>query len=237
MLLLGVVGFLWFERMKLDKFAGMALVLAAIKPQLLYLFGLAALVWAVDQQRWRILLGGGCGAAAAIGIALCFDPQLLTEYRYALSHPPADNITPTVGAMLRLTFGPRDQWLQYLPTLFGVAWFAWYWRRERLEWNWGDQAPILLLMSFLTTAYGAWVFDLVVLLVPVLHIAACTAVQHTNGRWRIAAVVYTSINVVALAMNLTGASYPAFIWMTPAILLAYLAFRRRLAGAPVPALT
>src|SRR5262249_26313222 len=147
-----------------DGLAGAALLLPAIKPQLVYLFGLAVVLWAVDKGRWRVLLGGATAALIAVGIALCFDTHLLRHYRYALDHPPSDNVTPTFGAMMRLVFGRDRTILQYVPTVLGIGWLAWYWPRWRGTWNWEDHAAVLLLASFLTTAYGAWVFDLVILL-------------------------------------------------------------------------
>jgi len=55
-----------------------------------------------------------------------------------------------------------------LPGLVGLAI---YWRRYRLDWTWRDRLPMVLSLSVLTAAYG-WPFDEVVLLVPVLMIAA-----------------------------------------------------------------
>jgi hypothetical protein len=221
-LLLGVVGFLLCERRGCDALAGAALALAAVKPQLLYLLGLGVLVWAVDRRRLSVLGGGALALGGLVGLALLLDPDVLVQYRYAVANPPSGNITPTLGAVLRLALGEERTWLQYVPTVLGVGWFVWHWRRQRLRWSWAEQAPVLVLASFLTTAYGAWVFDLVVLLLPVLHVAAGS----TNEPARRAALAcFLAINGVALSMNLTEASYPAFIWMTPAVLACYLALR------------
>jgi hypothetical protein len=46
-----------------------------------------------------------------------------------------------------------------------------YWRGYRLDWKWRDRLPMVLTLSLLTAAHG-WPFDEVVLLVPVLMIAA-----------------------------------------------------------------
>src|SRR5262249_52311159 len=226
LLLVGIVAFLYLEKRGLDGWAGVALLLPAVKPQLVYLFGLAVLIWAVDRRRWRILLGGSLALLAAVGIAMLANPEVLSQYRYALANPPSGNVTPTFGALLRLAFGEDQTWLQFVPTAIGLIWFPFYWLRHRKTWTWEAQAPMLLLVSFLTTSYGAWVFDLVILVVPMLQ-AAVWALSNREGRLaHLALGCYLAIDGVALAMNLGEASYPAFIWMTPAIFLSYLALRR-----------
>jgi hypothetical protein len=230
LLLLGIVGFLYFEKRGLDWLAGAALLLPAVKPHLVYLFGLAVLIWVVDRRRWRVLVGGGLAFLSATAIALLANLQVLGQYRYALSNPPSGNITPTLGAFIRLAFGEDETWLQFVPTVVGLAWFPFYWRSHRQTWSWEVQAPVLLLVSFLTTCYGAWIFDLVILLVPLLQAAVWVASERRRALQYLGLGCYLVIDCVALAMNLCGASYPAFIWMTPAILLCYLALRRWRAG-------
>jgi hypothetical protein len=225
-LLLGIVGFLYFERRGQDWLAGAALLLPAIKPHLVYLFGCAALIWALDRRRWRVLAGGLGSILAAAALAFAWNPHVLQQYRFALANPPSVNVTPTLGGILRLAFGGEQVWLQYLPTALGLLWFGWYWRRHRLTWSWPDQAPVLLLVSFLTSSYGAWVFDLVVLMVPMLQIAVWVLSQPDRRLGRIALASFVLIDGLALVMNLCGATYPMFIWMTPAILACYLTFRR-----------
>jgi hypothetical protein len=230
-LLLGIVGFLCLEKRGWDGWAGALLALAAIKPQLLYLFGLAVVLWAVDRRRWRVLAGGAAMAVAATGVAWLFNRSVLSDYGYAVAHPPSENITPTLGAVLRLIWGAEHTWLQFVPSLVGVGWLCWYWARRRRTWSWDQQAPMLLLMSFLTTAYGAWVFDIPILLVPVLQ----ATVWMVGAPRRLAAasiVAFILGNGTALALNLAGATYPSFIWMTPVLLVGYLVLGHLSARAP-----
>jgi hypothetical protein len=165
---------------------------------------------------------------SAAAIALVFDPDVLHHYRYALMHPPSGNVTPTAGAMLRLLFGEEKTWLQYLPTLGGIVWLGFYWWRHRQGWDWAEQTPILIMVSFLTTAYGAWIFDVVVLLLPVLQVAVWAVGNVRLGR--LALACFLAINGAALVMNLAEVSYPAFIWVTPAILVSYFVLRRQEGG-------
>jgi hypothetical protein len=231
LLLLGVAGFLVFERRRQGWLAGAVLLLATIKPHLVYLFGLAVLLWAVDRRRWSVLMGGSLAALAALAVALACNPEALDQYRYAVANPPSGNVTPTFGALLRLVLGEDQAWLQFVPSVFGVLWFAFYWAKHRRTWAWEEQAPVLLLVSFLTTSYGSWVFDLVVLLVPILQAAVWAFSSADRRLGAIALGSYLAIDGLALVLNLRQAVYPAFIWMTPALLVAYLACRRRMGRA------
>jgi hypothetical protein len=222
LMLLGIVGFLHFEKRGHDWLAGAALLLPAVKPHAVYLFGLAVLVWAVYRRRWSILFGGIATALAAVSIAFAFNPHVLEQYRFALENPPSVNITPTFGALLRLVFGADQTWLQYMPSALGLLWFPFFWWQRREAWSWQHQAPLLLLVSFLTSAYGSWVFDLVILVVPILQVATWVIAHPDRRVCRIAVVSFLAIDAVALFQNLAGVTYPAFFWMTPALFASYL---------------
>jgi hypothetical protein len=163
---------------------------------------------------------------------MVFNPEVIFQYRTAWVHPPLGNVTPTLGGLLRQAFGEEKTWLQFVPTLLGLLWFPFYWARQRRHWVWEDQAPLLLLASFLTASYGAWVYDLVVLLLPIQQVAVwCARSPERRLAW-IAAGLFAAINGAALALNMAESSYPSFIWMTPAILLCYLACRGMLKRRP-----
>jgi hypothetical protein len=224
-LLAGITIFLLAERRRWDWLAGAALTLPAIKPHLVYLFGLGVALWAIDQRRWRILLSAAGASLAATAVALCANPAIVEQYRYALGNPPLQNITPTWGAMLRLLFGADATWLQFVPPLAGCIWLFFNWKAHRRHWSWQQQAPLLILVSSLTTSYGAWIFDLVVLLPGLLQMAA--RVSHFRGarsRWTFT-VVYICLNGLGLVMNLREAPYAAYIWVPPAMLLCYLSLQ------------
>ncbi len=173
LLLLGAVGFLALIRHGFDFAAGAATVLLAIKPHLAYLFWLALLIWAVHQRRWSVLLGGALTGIAMTGIAMALDPGVLGQYWHTFTtDPPAQYRSPTLGTLLRLAVGGGSFRWQFLPLLPGMLWLILHWCRHRGAWEWSTQMPLLLLVSVLTTAYGAWPFDLVLLLLPVVAVAA-----------------------------------------------------------------
>jgi hypothetical protein len=222
-LLLGVVGFLFAQRRGRFWLAGAATVLIAIKPQLVYLFWFALLLWSIDRRRWSVLAGAVLTALLALLPPLLCNPAVLWEYGDALlHHPPAQWISPTLGSMLRLAFGAEKFWLQFVPPLLGLSWFVPHWVRHRRDWDWLEQMPWLLLVSFLTASYGAWPYDLVVLLVPVLAVAVQVVRRGTPEWVLLAAACYLGFDGVALAMNLLRFSAEWFIWMTPALLLGYI---------------
>ncbi|MBX9622555.1 MAG: DUF2029 domain-containing protein [Gemmataceae bacterium] len=173
LLLLGAVLFLECERRGWYALAGAATVLLAVKPHLAYLVWLAVLFDPDGRRRWRAIAGGLAAGAAATLVPLAFDPRLLAEYADALGNrPPAQWASPTLGTVLRLAFGEHLFRLQFVPVAFGLGWFAWHRLRTGARWDWAAELPLLLLVSFVTAPYGAWPFDLVLLLPAVMRIVA-----------------------------------------------------------------
>jgi len=225
-LLLGVVGFLHFERRGRGWLAGAATVLIAIKPHLAYLFWLALLLWSLDRRRWTVLLGGGLAGLTAMLIALLCNPTVISQYREAMGqHPPEQWISPTPGAFLRVLVGGEMFYLQFVPTLAGLAWFVPHWIRRRKTWDWAEQMPLLLLVSFVTASYGAWPFDLVVLLLPIVQLAVLVQTADRRSLFALALGAYLLINGLALTLNLLRFTSKWFVWMAPALLVSYLILR------------
>jgi hypothetical protein len=232
LLLLGVVGFLHFEKRGRGGLAGAAVVLMTIKYNVFYLVLLALFLWAVQHRRWSVFVGGLLGLLAATAAPLLRDPLVLAHYWDTMIHNSPNRFTaPTLGTLLRLVFGPEHVWLQFVPTAAGLLWFGVHWLRQRRRWEWGKQMPLLLLVSFLTTPYGAWSFDLVVLLVPILQAAVWL---NGDGRrqmiqWVLA--FYVAVNGLALAINLTSVDEVWFVWVSPSLLIGYLLLRLRVRTA------
>jgi hypothetical protein len=229
LILLGATLFLQFSERRSEALMGATAALLAIKPHLCYLFWTALLCWSIRERRWRVLAAGAATGLALTAIPLALDPALLQQYGHAVtSQPPAQYRSPTLAHCLRVLIDPDNFRLQFLAMVPGLAWFVpWYWR-NRARWDWKEQMPLLLLVSVLTTAYGGWPFDLVLLLVPVLQIAA--RLQGGDWRQRVAAVaVHIIVGVVAVVQIALGVEYFWFIWMCPAVLAAYVGFRYWLA--------
>jgi hypothetical protein len=224
LLLLGAVLFLEAERRGWPALAGAATVLLAVKPHLAYL------VWAAILCQWvcrrdsgttRMVLGGALTGVLATALPLLFAPHVLAQYADAMGNrPPEQWVSPTLGTVLRLLFGEERFGLQFVPVAVGLAWFAWHWRRAGRTWDWAEQLPLLLLVSFVSAPYGAWPFDLVLLLPAVVRLLA-------GGAPRGVLVGVLAVNVACLVMNVMGTGSFPFVWVAPALLVLYVAGVRR----------
>ena len=180
-LLLGAVLFLECLRRggqnpRWEYLAGAATVLVAIKPHLAYLLWVGIAIDALARGRWRVLVGGALTGIVCAVLPLAFNPQVWNQYIYAMTHrTPEQWLMPTIGTLLRLAYGHERFWLQFVPVAIGLVWFVWYRWRNRNDWNWREQLPPLLLVSFITTPYGAWPFDMVLLL-PVMFVMLVPAI-------------------------------------------------------------
>ena len=230
LLLLGGVLFLECERRGWPILAGAATLLLAVKPHLAYLVWLAILCQAVGGSRVaaRMILGGVVAGLFATLLALSFNPALPAQYADAMANrPPAQWVSPTLGTVLRLVFGQDLFRLQFLPMIAGLVWFAFHWRNRRTAGDWGDQLPPLLLVSFVTAPYGAWPFDMVLLLPAAIRLVVL--------RKPAILVALVAINLACLAMNLLETGSFPFIWVSPAMLVLY-AIGTRTTAEPTPAL-
>jgi hypothetical protein len=231
-ILLGITAFLVAERTRWPWLAGAAGVLVAIKPHLVYLFWIALAVWAVRRPmptRWKVIAGGVLVGALALAIPVACNPDVVNQYREAMTRrTPEQWKSPTIGSLLREVFGAERFDLQFAPAFVGLAWLLVVgWRDRHRVRDWSERMPMLLLVSFVTASYGAWPFDLVILLPAVIEVAA--GVAASGDRWRalLAAAVYAGINAVALAMNLSHCTSETFVWMAPSLLAAYVLLRPR----------
>jgi Glycosyltransferase family 87 len=228
LLLLGCALFAWCVRRGYLFAAGAAACLIAIKPHLAYLFWLAVGLDALVNHRWRIVLGGVVTGLIATAIPMAFNPDVWAQYVEAYRSspvPPSKWVSLTPGIILRLIFGAELFWLQFVPMAAGLAWFTWCWRKNGTTWNWIDQLPWLVLVSFVTAPYGAWHFDLVLLLLPIVHRAAdylpgLPRVGDERAGWLPLAVLILA-NVAMFVMTRIGVYSYWFAWVAPLVLLTY----------------
>jgi hypothetical protein len=234
-----MIGFLHFEKRGNDWAAGAMAALGAVKPHLVFLFWIALLIWSVDQRRWKVMLGGILVGLAATLIPVAFNPAVLHQYKSALSHehPPSNVLSPTLGTILRLLFSSDRQWLHLIPSACGVLWLAFFWHKHRLDWNWAEYLPLVLLASFLTTFYGAFTCDRVILLVPIIQAAVWVALADRLPVTLVALAWFLLIDGLAVALFTLGPSWLTwdrfspgppgrrelnYMWMTPVLFISYL---------------
>lgn len=232
--LFGLAGFLYFARRERPVCAGACAALTAVKPHLLALFAVWLLLEATRSAFGRKVLLGGL----LVGLLACVPPTLANpdvwqQYLDAARGPSsadhhhvADWKPPVVGWWLRQAVPGEPFAAQWLPLAVAVAAFAWWWRKHPLPWVVG--------LSLLAAPYGAWSFDLVLLLVPVLATAAGVARRSHPHAVSAGLLLLLGVNAVSLAMMMARPPSTSYVWVTPAVLLSC-AFVNRLAE-PRPAL-
>jgi hypothetical protein len=238
---LGLAGFLYLRGRGYPVAAGAAAALTAVKPHLLALFGLALLLDATTRCGRRVLIGGAVALAAGAVVALVPDPDVFRQFADALRRPrTAETVplsywqVPTVGYKLRVAAAggvfqsdPGELfWVQFVPLAVGCGLLLPYWWVRRKAWDWSVELPRLVFASVLLAPYGAWIFDLTVLLVPV--VAAWVRVLR---RPRFVPVVFAAAThaLLSLATVLAIGCYPRLfgepyglyqmIWVAPAVLV------------------
>ena len=221
LVLLGITGFLyWTNQRQNDWLAGLSLALTTIKPQLVLLLWMAVLFWVIQQRRWKILLGCGLAILAASLVVVLDNPAVFQQFIHTyLANTPVEWKTPTLGYYLRLLMGLDLFWLQLAPLAIGMIWMAIHWFRNRMTWQWLEQAQTILWAAFLTSAYS-WTYDMVLLLVPIL--AAFAAIVNRRGMASAILSLGSFLLINALAVVLHGYfNEQFFIWLAPALLLWY----------------
>ncbi|HEY8504141.1 MAG TPA: glycosyltransferase family 87 protein [Gemmataceae bacterium] len=242
LMLLGLTGFLACVRRGRFLLAGAFGSLTALKPHLFPFFALALVFEGVGTRRGaKVLLGGALALAALTAAELLINPDAFAQYLRALDRPATpDHVPlslwehPTLGYWLRVAVPGRPFWVQFVPCALGVVAFVPYYLRRRAGWDWTAELPRLLLASLLLAPYGAWPFDLTVLLVPVIQAAVWLSAAADRRRLWAAAAVYLLLSW--LALQPTG-SAKYYFWVTPAVLTGWLVARERaaLARPPSPA--
>jgi len=141
--------------------AGLTLLGFGLKPHLLWLVTAAILLWAIRLRRFQLLAGAATAFIAATAAALVIDPPSM-QYLHS-AYGAAVDTSCGFGGALRLLFGARHAWLQYLPCLFGAAWFIAYFGRHRAKWSWPEHLPLLLIVSVASSPY-CWFHDFILVL-------------------------------------------------------------------------
>ena len=223
LVLVGIAGFLHFQKQRKWIPAGICAGLIAIKPQLLGLFWLALLLWSLRQKRLSLMLAAFAVLAASTLVALIANPALLGQYVLTiLQYPPDGRITATFGAALRWAFGHEHTWVHYVALIPGVIWVIIYWRRHRTDWDWTRQLPPILYACVITAPF-AWMHDATILLVAVVQALVLLSMKRKDRKTWIMGGFYLLLNIVALAfIDHWRYQQMLYIWLPWAFLLWYL---------------
>jgi len=229
LMLLGLAGFLWFTNTNRFALAGLLAALTAIKPHLLVPFAVVLILQSVRGHAvWKSVLAGG-GLLVVCGLLpLAWNPDVWSQYREATGagHAPSHTTLhdwehPTLGYEIRRALPNQPFAAMFIPLAVVVPLVVVYWWRRRMEWDWRIELPRLVLVSLLAAPYGAWVFDLVLLLVPVIQATAWLVVDGRRGLWLVAAALFMALNALALA-TVSQPHSTANLWIVPLTLGGYL---------------
>jgi hypothetical protein len=222
LVLIGLAGFLYFEKLRKYFLAGVFAALITIKPHLVYLYWPALLFWSIHRKNWTVLLSCGLTLLAASVITTIINPQTFHHYLNNLMfHSPLMWATPTIGGYLRYyIFGVEQFWPQYVGPVIGLTFFIIYWMKEKLAWSWRQNTPTLVFASTITSFYS-WTYDQVVLLVAVIKAWIQLIQLKKNITWILIAS-YFLIQAINLILHRYLDDF-WFLWLAPAMLFWYLA--------------
>jgi len=220
LLVLGLAGFLHYSQKNKPIAAGAFAALTALKPHLLLGFGV--LLLADVGTRWgRVALAAGVSVIAlSLGLVVIANPAVVDQFLAAMRNPGPGAIPlhgwalPVPAYWLRMTINPEWFWVQFLPGAVAcVGLLIWRVRSGKL-WNWASSLPWVVAVSVLTAPYG-WIFDLPVLLVPVVWVASRLA--GARQRFLLAAFVVAQL-VVNVVSFLTVGGLHEYWWVTLTVL-------------------
>jgi hypothetical protein len=220
LLLLGVVGFLYFYWKEKLIVAGMFLALLMVKPHILYLLLYAVVLWSLYKLQIRVILGTGIALLATLLVSWVINPSVIDQYLYALTnYPPNDWATPTIGGITRLVLGTTHFWIQFVPPLVGSMWFTIYFLQRRKKWNWTYQTPLIVLVSILTAAYG-WTSDQSASLIPILQVFILLIPIRFNNNKHLIIICFYLVIEILLFIPLGNQIWN--FWVAPSLLIWYL---------------
>jgi hypothetical protein len=140
LLLLGIVGFVHFERKGRYFWAGAFLVLLTIKPHVTYLLWIAIAWWIVARGRGKVLWGFASTLLVLCGLLTLSRPTWPLDYGSAVRHRPLYWQAPVLGTALRILFVCGRTWLQHLPALICAPLVLIALHRRRAAVSWRDTA-------------------------------------------------------------------------------------------------
>lgn len=223
-LLLGLAGFAYFRKLDRPALAGAFAALTALKPHLLAVFGVLFVLDAMTRKGRIALATGAAILAASFGLAVLANPDVWPQYREAVTNPKVEAIPlhawklPVASYWLRMELAPEQFWLQFVPCALACLGYAAYRLKRGREWDWTAELPVVVWVSALATPYGGWIFDLAVLLVPVMW----AAVKVVDARaWALGGALVAALLAVLIASNVWVFGLHEFYWVSPAVLVVY----------------
>jgi hypothetical protein len=172
-----------------DGWAGVALALATLKPQLTVLAAVGLLLWSAWQHRWRMWAGFGGALAVLLGASFGLYPGWVGGFLYALGRYTAlMPFLPPVALLARL-FPEGETGVMITLAVSLLAIWVWYWVREARRSAVPMAAVGLSLVVTTLVALRISQANHVVLLVPLMTALASWAAEGCGWARAVVAVV------------------------------------------------
>lgn len=222
-LILGLAGFLYFRDSR-PYIAGCFAALTAVKPHLLAAFGVVLILDVFRPKGWKVLAAGVGTLVVGSLVALAVNSHIFDQFISAVRRPATAETVPLsewnlplISHKIRHKIDPGRFWIQFVPSAVACVGMAAFKLVRGSRWHWPTMLPVAVLVSCLTAPYGGWIFDLVVLLVPVIH--ATAMLLHRRPTVWVIAVAIGLIHVSWFGFLIRSLDAP--IWFTPAITALY----------------
>jgi len=231
-LLLGLAGFAWFQQKQQWVLAGLFAALTAIKPHLFAPFALVLVLQASTHRGTRrAVFAGGAALLVLSVVPTLWQPTVWVHFFYpsvesGLHHSVQEWMNPTLGYLVRSVWPGQPFHAVFLPLLIAIPAVGVWWMVNRRIWNWLVELPRLVLVGLIAAPYGAWMFDLVVLLVPLMPLAGALAQSSsTLLRWK-CIMLHAVMQLLAL-LALREPNSVCNFWYVWATAIPYLALEAR----------
>ena len=229
LVLLGVAGFLWFFRNDRPIAAGCLAALTAIKPHHLSVFALILAFEAVRHKPIRkAVIAGAIVLLIASVVPLLWNSHVWSQYGAALRRTPSDTFESmeefeqsTIGYRLRMVLPGQPIAAQFIPMLIALIVMTIWWWRAREPWSWQQRMPLLTLIAVLATPYGAWAFDMVLLLAALVPMAVWVLASRSKWLIGFAAGIFLLLNALTLE-TIRHAGSQANPWIAPIVFASYI---------------
>jgi hypothetical protein len=154
--------------------------------------------WVIARKRWALFAGAASAFLLANLVAVLLDPAIFQQYREMLQQQAIQReFIPALSGMIRGIFFRQHFWVQFVPTVLGLIWSVWFYWRNRLQWNWRQHGPAMLIVSLLTTPYS-WMTDEVVLLPAILQAVVWLMRAKLKVRSQLVILLFVCLNLLLL---------------------------------------
>jgi hypothetical protein len=145
--------------------AGAALILTSVKPQIAFLAAPYLLILMVYRRKWQGWLGMLAAGGACMGALFVFRPNWVADTWGLTSMVPNNWATPTIGGLLsywRVTDAARYLIVVFLP-------LAWVLARPQSAIRMESAVALLTVITVPTSFFG-WGYDQSILLIPIVQL-------------------------------------------------------------------